>query len=213
MVAVAETARPLERRLGSPAEPDRERRAALGERLEDEVVDVVEAAVERARLSAPQVPPQEDRLLEVGAADREPVGHPEVGELDAIPADPDPGNDATPRQRVERRQLLGQHDGLALGNDDHARPQPQPGMPGTDVSEGEDGLEGPAVLGLGGVLDEDVVGRPHGRPADPLGNLGGRLDPLGAGAGVDGRQNEPVVHARMVSAASQRRGPASPHPP
>jgi hypothetical protein len=35
------------------------------------------------------MPPQPDRLLDVRAADREPVGHREVRELALAPADPD----------------------------------------------------------------------------------------------------------------------------
>ena len=160
--------------------------------------------MERLHGPAPEVPPEGDRLVKVRAADVEPVGRAQVGELGPVPADADAGDDPAAGQGVERRQLLGQDDGSALGHDDDARAEPDPGMPRADVGEGEDRLEDPAVFVGRVAIDQDVVGRPDGRPADPVGDLRRRLDPLRAGAGMHRRQHESVVHGADGSGEGDR---------
>ena len=73
VVAVAEGAGSSERRLGATPDHDRQRRLD-GQRPEHEVLDRVEAASERLGRTRPQVAPQPDRLVEVGATDMEAVG-------------------------------------------------------------------------------------------------------------------------------------------
>ena len=70
--------------------------------LEDEVADLVESTDERLPRTRPQVTPEPDRLIEVGAAHVEPVAHAEIAELDLVPAQSDAGDHPTPGQRVDR---------------------------------------------------------------------------------------------------------------
>ena len=62
------------------------------------------------------------------------------------------------RDAVEGRQLLGQHDRLALRHDDDAGAELEPWMPRPEVAEGDDRLEDPAVVAV--ELDEQI-GRAH----------------------------------------------------
>jgi hypothetical protein len=88
----------------------------------------VEPPVERLVRAGPEVPEQADRLLEERAADVEPVEHPDVRELAAFQPIPSPAHDAAVAQRVERRELLGDDDRVAHGEDDHARSESDPGV-------------------------------------------------------------------------------------
>ena len=76
----------------------------------------------------------------------EAVGDAEVRVLDLVPADADAGDDPTPRQHVERGELLGQHDRLPLRHDDDARPEPDLRRPPRHVGERQDRIEDPPVV-------------------------------------------------------------------
>ena len=112
---------------------------------------------------------------------------PEVGKLHFVPAQPDTGDDTTARQRVQARQLLRQDDRVPLWHHDNRGPQAQPGMTAADVGKAHDGLVDDAVLALGRVGHQHMVGGPDGRPPQALGCLGGSLDTLGAGTLWHGR--------------------------
>src|SRR5437667_3616151 len=114
MVAVAETPGTLQRGLGPATDDDRQRRPLRRERVEHEVIERVEAALERLGRARPEMPPELDRLVEIGAADVEPIGRAEVSELPQVPPDTDADDEPTARQRVERGQLFRQEDGVPL---------------------------------------------------------------------------------------------------
>ena len=84
------------------------------ERTEHEVLERVEAAEEGLAGARPEMAPQPDRLVEIGAANVEAVSGTEVGELGPVPADADAGADPAAAQRIERRELLGEDDRVAL---------------------------------------------------------------------------------------------------
>ena len=161
--------------------------------------------MERRVDAGPQVPPQGDRLVEVHATDRHPIGHPEIGEFGAVPADADPGDDPAATQRVERGELLGQHDRVALRHDDDARSEADAGVAGGDPGQAHDRFEDVAVVVGIGSGDQHVVGRPDGRPAEALGDVGAGVDALAAGTGTEVGQAQSVIHDRDGSGSSIRR--------
>ena len=125
----------------------------------------------------------------------EAVGDGQVGELGLVPADPDAGDDPAAAQRVERRELLGEDDRVALRDDDDARPEPDPRMARADPGERQDRFVDAAVLAGVRVRDEDVIGRPDRRPAEPLGDVGGGLDALGRRTVGEVRETQAEIHA------------------
>ena len=132
--------------FGAAADDDQGTARLCRRGLEDEVGQVMEAALERLARSRPQVAPQVDRLVEVGAADTEPIAHPEVLELDPVPTDADTGDQPALAQHVERGELLGDDDGRPLRDHDDARPELHRRRPGGEVGQGQDCVEDPAVL-------------------------------------------------------------------
>jgi hypothetical protein len=194
VVAVGQPPGPPECRLDPTADDDRQRPALVGEGTEREVVEHVEAPVERLGRTRPEVAPQRDRLVEVRAAHVEPFVHAEVAVLVVVPAAADPRHDAPSTQRVERGELLGEDDRVALRDDDHARAEPHLVVSGADPGEAEDRLVDAPVLALVARRHRDVVGRPDRRPAEPLGDLGAGLHALTRGAGAEVGKGQPVVH-------------------
>ena len=140
------------------------------------------------------MPAQVDRLLRVRAAIAKPVGSANVRELLRAPADAEPGDQAAAGQGVERRELLREDDRVAHRDDDHAGPEANlagaPGRPG----EGRDGLVDPAVVLLGGVVDEEVVGRPDVGEAVRLRELDRRDHALEVRVVAERREHQSVVH-------------------
>ena len=171
----------------------------MGQGSEREVVERVEASVERLGRAGPEMPPQPDGLVEVRASDVEPIRDAEVLELALAPADPDAGDHPAAAEAVEGRQLLGEDHGVAVRDDDHARARGGPGVLRADPGEAQDRLVDPPVV-VGVLLgDEQVVGRPDRRPAESLGDLGRRLHALARGAIAEVRETESVVHGPDAS--------------
>jgi hypothetical protein len=106
VIAVGEPADPPERALVPGADPDREARALVRERPEDEIVEAVEPALEWRGIPGPEMAAEVDRLLEVGAPDLEPLGRPRVRELVAIPAHAEPRDEPPAGERVDGCELL-----------------------------------------------------------------------------------------------------------
>ena len=123
--------------------------------------------------------PQRDRLVEIRAPHVEPVTGAEIRELRLAPANPEAGDHPAARQRVERGELLREDHGVALGDDDDARAEPETAVPGADPGERLDRVEvRPVVPGRVAVVDEDVVGRPDGVEAELVGRVRGLVDRL-----------------------------------
>ena len=89
MVALAEPASALQGPFVAAAEPDGHVLALCRQRSETDLFEVMEAAVERSLVAAPQLPPDRDRFFQVRAADLETVSLANVLELGCIPADAD----------------------------------------------------------------------------------------------------------------------------
>ena len=87
---------------------------AWRQRPEGVIAQLVEATDERLLTARPEVAPQPDRLVEVGAAHVEPVGCAEIAELLLVPAGPEPEVEA-PSEDIELlqeiRDLLRQRSG------------------------------------------------------------------------------------------------------
>ena len=136
----------------------------------------------------------------------------QVGEFGLVPADPDAGDDPAAAQRIERRELLGEDDRVALRDDDDARPEPDPRMARPDPGERQDRFVDAAVLAGIRMGDEDVIGRPDGGPAEPLGDARGGLDPVGRRTVREVRETQAEVHAadgtsRVAARVGQVAGP------
>ena len=167
-----------------PPIEDRQRRALRRQWPEHEVVDRMEPPDERLGRTRPEVSPERDRFVEIRATDVESIGLVEIREFPPVPADADPGDEPAAAQRIERRELLGEDDRIPLRDDDDARPEPQPRVPCGDPGEREDRVVvGPIVGGVTAAVDEDVIGRPHGLPAESFGDVGGGFDRVRAWRG------------------------------
>ncbi len=200
MVAIAQSSRALQRGLRSAADEDRQRRALRRQGIEYEVLERMEATGERFGRAGPEVPPELDCLVQIRPTLMESVGRAEVAELLLVPADADAGEDPAVGQRVERRELLGEDDRIPLGDDDHAGPEPQPRVARADPGERLDRVVVDPIVGRTcAVVDEHVVRRPDGFPAQPVGDIRGGLDRLAAGKVGEVRQADPVSHPRIVA--------------
>jgi hypothetical protein len=194
VIGVGQPARAPECPLVATTEPDRHVDALGGERLEEEVLEAVEPAVERLAAAGPEVPAHIDRLLRVRAALVEALGDADVRELGSIPADAEAGDEATIGERIERGQLLREDDRVAHRDDDHAGPEAnRAGAPGDPRQRG-DGLVDPAVVLRAGVVDEDVVRRPHVGEAVLLRERYGGDHAVAIRVVAEGGEYEPVVH-------------------
>src|SRR5436190_23626181 len=91
--------------------------------------------------------PEGDGLVEVGASDVELGARAQVPELLLVPANADTDDQPPARKRVERRQLLGQDDGVPLWHDDDRRPQAEAGMLRADPRERLDRVEVRPIVG------------------------------------------------------------------
>ena len=98
-------------------------------------------------------------------------------------------------ERVQAGELLGQDDRIALGDDDHTGAQAQGRMTAGDVGEADDGLEDGAVLGLGRMRDEHVIGDPPGIEARGLGGPSCAGQPLDRELGTVVWKDQPEVGA------------------
>jgi hypothetical protein len=78
--------------LVAAAEPDRDIAALGGQGTEDEVIELVEPAMEPGRVARPQVPAQVDGLLGVRAAVGEPIRNADIRKLGRAPANPEAGD-------------------------------------------------------------------------------------------------------------------------
>jgi hypothetical protein len=132
------------------------------------------------RLAAPQHPPDLDVLLEpahpalvVGAARRPlPLGRRQA------PAHAEAEHDAAARDLVDVGDLVGEHDRVSQGRQEHGRSEPHAARDAGQVREGRQGLEprlgDDAVAHPDGVVAR-AVGEPRHRPAlldcRPLGRL------------------------------------------
>src|SRR3954465_5047668 len=92
----------------APAKPDRERIALGRQRAEDVVIELMKSTVEGLGGPGPHVPKEEDRLLEVGATEMEPLGRADVRELRLVPAGTQARDEPPVRQLIERRELFGE---------------------------------------------------------------------------------------------------------
>jgi hypothetical protein len=101
----------------------------------------MEAALERGVFPRPEVPPEEDRLVDIGPTGARPVRHRKVPVLVLVPAETDAGGDAPSGEDVDRRQLLRQDDRLPHRHDEDARHEPDPVSLPADPGERRDDLE------------------------------------------------------------------------
>ena len=99
---------------------------------------------------------------------------------------------AAAAEAVERRELLGEDRGVAVGDDDHARAEADAVVLRADPGQAQDRLVDAAVVVRVLLGDEQVVGGPDRRPAESLGNVRGRLHPLARGAITEVRETESV---------------------
>src|SRR4051794_6158038 len=130
--AVAEAAGPLGRGAGVASDHDRHR--ALGRlRVGRHPLEAGELAREAGSVRSPQGAHRGHVLVGPGAA---PLPRDAEGvELLAEPADADADLDPPAREAVERGQLLGQHDRVALGEDEDASRQADPARGRGDVGQ------------------------------------------------------------------------------
>ncbi len=106
----------LHRHLGMAAEPDRDLTAGR-QRVDPGILDGVVLAGEGDVRLGPERLHDLDLLLRAAPPVAEILV--EAGELDRVPADPDPEPEAPAAQHVERGGLLGDEHGLALRQDQH----------------------------------------------------------------------------------------------
>ena len=155
--AVAEPAGPPGRRLGVPTDVDRDG-GLRGTGLRVHVLEPRPGPVERGGALRPQGAQRFDVLVGDAAPLRE--GHADRVELLLQPADPDAQLHPAARELIERRHLLGQGDGVALGEDEDARGEADPSVaaatrrarstdPGSAKSSGP-GICSGSLYGYGG---------------------------------------------------------------
>ncbi len=180
----------------------------------------VEVAVEARGVVAPQGPQHLEVL--VGAGPPAVPGDVHRLELLGQPPDAHPEVDPAARQPVHGRDLLGHVDRVALGEEQHRRPQSDPVGLGGEEGEGGQGLEqarprrgrDAAVLGVGvggGVVVEehDVLADPQAVDP-PLVALGAeRGEELGGGERVGRRHPQVEVHG-VGSVRTRRTAPRRP---
>jgi hypothetical protein len=73
VISVTESTRPPKSGSRTPAHDDRKTLALSGQRPIDKVTEAVEVAFKRLDRAGPQMPPQSDRFVEVGAASVEAI--------------------------------------------------------------------------------------------------------------------------------------------
>ena len=137
------------------------------------------------------------REVVVGDAPALGEGHAHRAHLRLAPADAQPEDEPAIREHVQGRELLGEHHGLALGQDDDARGEQDARGVGGEEGQGHDGLEQPHVgghgtSGHGRIRKHHVVGDPErleagglGGPAEARGGVG-----VPAAVQVDGMESE-----------------------
>ena len=103
------------------ADPDGNARLLQRLGRKSHLVEVVVASVESRLLVVPE--PMDDLELLVGHRPALLEGDPERVELLHHPADPDPEDQATFREVVDRRGDLGPGERMAIGHDQHAHPE------------------------------------------------------------------------------------------
>src|SRR5215210_3068354 len=145
------------------------------------------------------MPPQADRLVEVRAANVEAIRGADIRELALVPPDADARDHPTAAQHIERRELLRQHDGVPLRDDDDARGELHAAVPRADPAERQDRVEDAPVIRRGRALDENVIRRPDRRPGESLRGLRGRLDAFAIRAVGEVRNADSVVHRGIVA--------------
>ena len=192
-----------------------------GQRVDAGILDRVVLAGEGDVRLGPQRLHDLDLLLRAAAAVAEILV--EAGELDRVPADPDPEPEASAAQHVERGGLLGDEHGLALRQDQHlGRELDIPGAVGEKAEQDKRVVEqigrGVAVAPIGAARDvdaEDVVGCGQILIADLLGRLreladGGRI---AADRDIDQRQCDAKFHLDFPSfSVAQPIGTPQPRP-
>ena len=156
--------------------------------------EVVERARERLRRTRPEVPPQPDRLVQIGTPPVEHLRRADVGELGLAPADAHARDQPTIAQGVERGQLLRQEHGVALRDDDHAGPELEVAMAAPTQASVATASKTRPVLGLGRPWHEDVVRRPDGLPAEARRRRRAGLDRLTARARTGVAQDQAELH-------------------
>ena len=175
----------------------------LGERHDP--LPVHELAGERRLLGRPHLPQRCDVL--VGPLPTAIERDPQRIELLLQPPHPDTELDTALRQRVERRDLLGQHRRVALRKDQHPRAEPHlrrvrrhPRQPDERVGNGRvlraRHLAGRAVgvLRLVAPRDQHVLDRPHRLDAVGITRLGQRDRALRSSEGSGIGEDDPVAH-------------------
>ena len=206
MPSVRELARPAQRGVRVPADPDRD--AALLPRLGHgaDRAHTVEGALPIHRLAGPARAHEVQILVGDRSAPLEGLGVERL-ELLLEPADTRPEDDAASREHVQRRQHLGRDHGIAVGDDQHARPEPHARRLAGEVAHERQRLEVavPPVAGelarrrvrIGRALarrDHDVV-RDEDRRVAELVRLARKLDQdFGGGKRSAAGKGEAEVH-------------------
>jgi len=174
--AVGERDDPAEGARAVTADPDG--RVRLLHRLgrEAQVTEAVELALEARVVRRPQLLEDAQHLVGLTAAGVE--RRTQRLQLLLPPADAHAADQAPARQRIDRRQHLGHHDGMTVSEDEHRRPQTS--VVGAHRCRGEHGhrlevrlvgrMRKPAARIAGrAVRDDDVVADPERRHPTPLG--------------------------------------------
>ena len=130
-------------------------------------------------LAAPERSHDLERLVRSPPAAVEVDAH--EPELLLVPAHPDPEPEFSPRDELQRRDLLRQLDRVVQGHEHDRRAEPDSLREARDPGESGERLVDPAIR-LGGIgTNDDVLGRPHRVVSELLRELGGATD------GVDAR--------------------------